>query len=159
MLCGVKVLALVLLVGVPLLELWVFVQAADAWGFWWALFAVVAISVGGLWLVKVAGLSAMRRGAEAVDQGRPPTRALLDGGLLLVAGTLLLFPGFVTGCLGLLLLLPPVRALVRPALVAWWARGRRSGRIQVIDATYTGPSPDAPIDVRGELLPPDDPRA
>jgi UPF0716 family protein affecting phage T7 exclusion len=58
----VKVLTLVLLVAVPILELWVFVQAADAWGFWWALFAVVAVAVGGLWLCKVAGLSAMESG-------------------------------------------------------------------------------------------------
>jgi UPF0716 protein FxsA len=139
---------------VPILELWVFVQAADAWGFWSALFAVVAISVGGLWLVKVAGLSAMKRGMDAVNDGRAPTKELLDGALLLVAGTLLLVPGFVTGVLGLALLLPPVRAVVRPLLLRWWGRGRRTGRIQVIDATYRGAEPDRGQPLRGELLPP-----
>ena len=152
----VKVLALVLLLAVPIVELWVFVQAADAWGFWWALFAVVAISVVGLWLVKRAGFSAMRRGLDAVQEGRPPTKELLDGALLLFAGTLLLLPGFVTGVLGLLLLLPPARAAVRPLMLHWWTRGRRTGRIQVINASYRGPEPDPDAPPRGELLPPDD---
>jgi UPF0716 protein FxsA len=156
MLGAVKLLGLILLIAIPVVELWVFVQAADAWGFWWALFAVIAISVVGLWLVKVAGFSAMRRGTEAVQAGRPPTKELLDGAILLLAGTLLLFPGFVTGILGLLLLLPPVRALVRPLLLGWWARGRRAGRVQVINATYRGPEPDPAAPAQGELLPPDD---
>jgi UPF0716 protein FxsA len=155
----VGLVLLVLLLAVPVLELWVFVQAADSWGFWWALFAVVAISVGGLWLVKIAGLSAMKRGTDAVQAGRPPTRELIDGALLLVAGGLLLFPGFVTGAVGLLLLLPPVRALVRPLLLGWWGRGRRSGRIQVIDATYRGPEADPQAPLRGELIPPPDERS
>jgi UPF0716 protein FxsA len=155
---AVGLVFLVLLVAVPILELWVFVQAADAWGFGWALLAVVATSVGGLWLVKVAGLSAMKRGTDAVQAGRAPTRELMDGALLLVAGGLLLFPGFVTGAVGLLLLLPPVRALVRPLLLGWWGRGRRSGRIQVIDATSRGPETDPQAPVRGELIPPPDDR-
>ena len=142
-------MALLLLIGVPILELWVFVQVANAVGFWWALFGLAALSIGGLWLTKVAGLGVLARFRERVAKGESVDRELADGLLLLLAGLMLLFPGFVTGALGLLLLLPPVRALVRPLVSK---RGRRS-HVQVITATYRPGQP--PIDVDGtEATPP-----
>jgi UPF0716 protein FxsA len=148
-------LALLLLIAVPILELWVFVQVANAIGFWWALLALATLSIGGAWLTKLAGVGVLGRLRQRVAAGESPDRELADGVLLLVAGLLLLVPGFVTGVIGLLLLLPPVRALVRPLV----GRRRGSTRVRVITATYrTG---DGPIDVqsteqtppRGELGP------
>jgi UPF0716 protein FxsA len=125
-------------------ELWVFVKVAEAIGFWWALFAAIGISVLGLWLVKWQGLGVFRRLRLQVEQGNRPTKELADGAMILVAGLLLLFPGFITGVMGLLLLLPPVRAVMRPGLVR-----RFSGRGRVITATYVTMPPDAGGPARG----------
>jgi UPF0716 protein FxsA len=127
----VATLTVVLLLAVPVLELWVFVQVAGAVGFWSALLALVGLCVGGAWLVKREGLAVWARLRDRVARGETPDRELADAALLLVAGLLLLFPGFVTGLLGLLLLLPPVRALVRPVLLRRVAAGGT-----VITATY-----------------------
>lgn len=107
---------LVLFLLLPVLELYVFVQVAGSVGFGTALLgAVVATSVG-IWLVKQQGLGVLRRANDKVARGEPPADEVVNGTLLLLAGVLLLVPGFVTGAAGLLLLLPPVRAILRSSM-------------------------------------------
>lgn len=107
---GVLLLAFLL---VPLLELYVFVQVADAIGFLPTVAWIVLISVVGAWVVKREGMSALRRANEQVARGQVPTDELVNGMLILFGGALLLTPGFFTDVLGLLLVLPPTRALLR----------------------------------------------
>lgn len=107
---GVLLLAFLV---VPLLEVYVFVQVADAIGFLPTVAWIVAISVIGAWVVKREGMSTLRRANEQVARGQVPTDALVDGVLLLFGGALLLTPGFTTDVLGLVLVLPPTRALLR----------------------------------------------
>lgn len=127
---------LVLLLLLPILELFVFVQVADSFGFLNSLFGAVAATFVGIWLVKQQGLGVLRRANEKVARGDAPTDELVNGTLLLVAGILLLAPGFVTGAGGLLLLLPPVRALLRGSLRRRFA----SGPIVIARSTRLGGS-------------------
>jgi UPF0716 protein FxsA len=127
-------LLVALLIAVPIIELYVFVQVAGWIGFWSALGLLILVSLGGLWLVKLAGLSALRRAQVQVANRQVPAASVADGLALLLAGLLLLFPGFVTAVAGLLLLLPPVRAGVRSLLTRRW-----SGRVRVLSATHHGP--------------------
>jgi UPF0716 protein FxsA len=73
---------------------------------------LAAIPLGGL-VLRAEGRAVMRRLAEALAAGRAPAREVLDGALVLSAGTLLIVPGFITDALGLLLLAPPTRAIAR----------------------------------------------
>jgi UPF0716 protein FxsA len=107
---GVLLLAFLV---VPIIELYVFVQVADAIGFLPTLLWIVAVSIIGAWLVKREGLSALRRANEKVAAGQVPTDELVGGILILVGGALLLTPGFFTDVLGLAMVLPPTRALLR----------------------------------------------
>lgn len=138
-----------LLVALAMLvvELYVFVQVSVAVGFLPALALAVVVSLLGLWLVKVQGLGVLRR--LSAERDTPPTRELADGAMVLGAAFLLLFPGFVTGFAGLLLLLPPVRALLRPLVVRRWNGAVQVVRIghrhEVVDTTATDAT------TRGEL--------
>lgn len=114
---------LVLFLLLPLLELFVFVQVAGSFGFATALLGAVAATTVGIWLVKRQGLGVLRRANEKVARGEAPTDEVVNGTLLLLAGLLLLAPGFVTDAAGLLLLLPPVRALLRGTLRRRFAAG------------------------------------
>lgn len=114
---------LVLFLLMPVLELFVFVQVAGAYGFGTTLLGAVLATFVGIWLVKKQGLGVLRRANDKVARGEAPTDEVINGTLLLVAGILLLVPGFITGAAGLLLLLPPVRALMRPALRRRFAAG------------------------------------
>jgi UPF0716 protein FxsA len=110
------VLVLIFLV-MPFVELAVIVVTAQQVGIPETLVLLVVISLVGGWLMKREGLSVWRRAREQLDHGELPTREVLDGLLLLVAGALLLSPGFVGDALAILLLLPPSRAVVRGVLL------------------------------------------
>lgn len=116
-------LLLVLLIVAPLVELYVIIQVAQVIGGWETLALLIVVSAVGAWLLKQQGLSVIRRVAAAVDEGRVPDKELVDGLLILVAGALMLAPGFVGDVIAYLLLLPPTRALFRAPLVKRFARG------------------------------------
>ncbi|HMQ26089.1 MAG TPA: FxsA family protein [Acidimicrobiales bacterium] len=103
----------VLFLVVPLLELWVIVGAAHTIGVPETIVVLVLISVLGAYLVKWAGLSVLLRMQKTVRQGQVPTREVVDGFLVLLAGALLLVPGFLSDVLALGLLFPPTRAVAR----------------------------------------------
>ncbi len=104
---------LVLFVVAPLVELYVIIQVAQVIGGWETIALLVIESAIGAWLLKAQGLSVLRRISQALDAGRIPDRELVDGLLLLVAGALMLAPGFVGDLLAYLLVIPPTRALFR----------------------------------------------
>jgi len=108
----VALLALLFLV-VPIVELAVIIQVGQAAGVWNTIGLLVLMSLVGGWLMKREGLGVLRRVQRSVEQGRVPGTELVDGLLILVGGALMLTPGFLTDVLGLSLLLPPVRAVVR----------------------------------------------
>lgn len=147
---------LVLFLLLPIVELFVFVQVAGSFGFAEALLGAVAATFVGIWLVKQQGLGVLRRANDKVARGEAPTDEVVNGTLLLLAGILLLAPGFVTGAAGLLLLLPPVRALLRGSLRRRFAAGPiviRSARIGGSFGPGTGfPGAGSPGRGRGEVL-------
>jgi UPF0716 protein FxsA len=102
-----------LFILVPIAELYVIIQLGHVFGVLNTLGLLVLVSFAGAWLMKREGLSALRRAQHQLDAGVVPGRELVDGALILLAGALLLAPGFITDAVGLLLLLPPVRAGVR----------------------------------------------
>lgn len=100
----------------PLIELAVFVQVADWIGVLNALGLLILISIVGVFIVRHQGLGVYRRVREEIRAGIVPTVQLVDGLLILIAGLLLILPGFVTSVVGLLLLLPPVRNIAHRLL-------------------------------------------
>jgi UPF0716 protein FxsA len=121
-------LALVFLV-VPFVELYVLIQLGHVIGALPTIALLVAVSVVGAWLVKHEGISTLRRAQEQLRNGTVPATELVDGLLILLAGALLVSPGFVTDVFGVLLLLRPVRAALRSTVRKRLAR--RAGVIEV----------------------------
>jgi UPF0716 protein FxsA len=134
----VAALLFLLFVVVPLVEIYVLIQVAGAIGVLPALAALLAVSFLGIWLVRAEGLGVLRRMQSTVNRGEVPTAEVVDGGLLVVAGALCIVPGFVTAAAGLLLLLPPLRAVVRNRLLLRWGRhgGVGTGRQRVVGGTF-----------------------
>ena len=105
-------LALLFLV-VPFIELFVLIQVGQAIGALPTIALLVVVSVVGAWLVKREGISVVRRAQEQVRRGQVPGAELVDGVLILIAGALMLSPGFFTDIFGIALMIPPVRAALR----------------------------------------------
>ncbi len=104
---------IVLLVVIPLVELYVILQVAHQIGGLDTIGLLIASSIVGGVLLRVQGLGVIRRFRSALAHGELPAAPLVDGLLIGVGGLLMLVPGFVSDTLGLLLLLPPVRAVAR----------------------------------------------
>lgn len=113
---------ILLLVVVPIVELTVMVAVAGQIGVLPTIALIVLFSVAGGWLLKREGLGIVRRVQDQLARGEVPAAAVVDGLVVLVGGLLMLLPGFVTDAIGLLLLLPPVRAGVRVVLLRRFQR-------------------------------------
>ena len=129
----------------PLLEIYVIVQVGQVIGAWWTILLLVADSIFGAWLLRHEGGRAWRALRDALQAGRLPSTEIADGALILIGGTLMLAPGFVTDAFGVLLILPFTRPVFRRLLATAVAR-----RL-VLDVTRPGPGPQGPV-VRGEVV-------
>jgi UPF0716 protein FxsA len=111
-----------LFIVVPIAELYVIIKVGEAIGILPTLAILLADAVLGSMLLRHQGRSAWRRFNAAIAEGRFPGREAADGVMIAVGGTLLLTPGFISDVAGLLLLLPPTRALIRAGLFRYLRR-------------------------------------
>jgi UPF0716 protein FxsA len=143
-----------LFIVVPLVEIYVIIQVGQTIGPWWTILLLVLDSILGSWLIKREGSRAFRALREAVGTARMPARELADGALILVGGTLMLTPGFVTDAFGILMILPVTRPLFRRALtrvVASRLVVAPLGPTTPGAARRPGADPGGPV-VRGEVV-------
>jgi UPF0716 protein FxsA len=109
-------LLVILFIVVPIAELYVIIQVGEAIGVLPTLALLFLDAILGSLLLRHQGRSAWRRFNEALAQRRFPGKEVADGLLIVVGGTLLLAPGFITDVFGVLLLIPPTRAIARALL-------------------------------------------
>lgn len=101
---------------VPIVELALIIQVGSSVGVLPTLGLLIFVSIVGAWLVKFQGMGVLMRMRQQLAMGQMPTEELVNGVLILVAGALMLTPGFFTDAFGLSLLIPPIRAAVRKML-------------------------------------------
>lgn len=102
-------LILLLFIGIPIAEIALFIEIGEQIGLGWTLVSILATAVAGTWLVRQQGMQAMARAREALARNQMPVDEVIAGVCILVAGALLLTPGFLTDALGFVLLIPPLR--------------------------------------------------
>ena len=107
---------------VPLVEVVILVEIAQATEWWVPIVLVIGTGILGAALARWQGWQALERIRDDARAGRMPAGAIIDGVLILVAGILLVTPGILTDMVGFALLVPPLRALVKRGVVAWIRR-------------------------------------
>jgi UPF0716 protein FxsA len=132
-------LLVLLFLVVPIVELYVIIQVGREIGALNTIGLLLLISVVGAWLAKREGMGVWRRLNQQVNAGKVPGAELIDAFLILLAGALLLTPGFISDVLAIFLLIPPTRALVRRVL-----RRRFMGKVEVFRGSA---SPSRPPDI------------
>jgi len=108
-----RFLLVAVFIVVPIAELAVIIEVGQAIGVWWTIAILVADSLLGSLLMRSQGRASWSRFTVALQSGRPPAREVADGVLVIFGGALLLTPGFLSDIFGLLLLVPPTRAVIR----------------------------------------------
>jgi UPF0716 protein FxsA len=142
-------LLILLFIVVPVAELYVIIKVGELIGVWPTLALLLADALLGSWLLKHQGRGAWRRFNEALAARRFPGREVADGALIIVGGTLLLTPGFLTDIVGVFLLLPPTRAITRRLLKRFTI-----GRFMVVGIPGGGQGPFRPPPGDGGTRPP-----
>lgn len=134
----------VLFIVVPLAELYLILKVGDAIGAVPTILLLAADSLLGSVLLRTQGRSVWRRFNTVLAEGKMPHREVIDGVLMVFGGAFLITPGFLTDVVGLLLLVPPTRALIRRAVVA-----RLGRRVAVGVVGNERPRPPRDFDVDG----------
>ncbi len=124
------IIFLLILVGAPLLELYVLIEVGSEIGALPTILISVFTAVLGASLVRIQGISVLLRVQKTLARGEVPALEMLEGAFLMMAGIMLLFPGFITDAIGFLLLVPPLRRKFILAVI------KRSGTM--------GPGPGGP---------------
>ncbi|MEM7523603.1 MAG: FxsA family protein [Pseudomonadota bacterium] len=149
------------LVAVPIVEIALFIELGGLLGLWPTIGLVIITAVLGAALLRAQGISAMARLQRAMAEGGDPRGPIADGAMILIAGLLMLTPGFFTDTVGFLLLLPPVRAAISayvgPRLAARATMAHASASMGSRSGQGGGPDRgrgggDGPIDVDYEDL-------
>src|SRR3954453_2485910 len=104
---------ILLFIVVPIAELYVILKVCYLIGILPTIALLIADSLLGAWLLRSQGRNVWRRFQETMQAGRVPHREVIDGALVIFGGAFLITPGFLTDVVGVLLLLPPTRALIR----------------------------------------------
>jgi len=144
-------LLILLFIVVPVAELYVIIKVGELIGVWPTLILLLADALLGSWLLKHEGRGAWRRFNQALAERRFPGREVADGALIIVGGTLLLTPGFLTDIVGVFLLLPPTRAIARRLL-----KRLAIGRFMVVEMPGGARGPSGPPPAHGGRQPPRD---
>ena len=120
------------------IEIYLITQVAGQIDWPLTLVLVIGVSLLGAWLVKREGISVINRVRDGFRSGRLPTNELADGAMIFFASALMLTPGFLTDFVGLALLIPPIRALLRPSVVSFFKK-RIELKASSFGATISGP--------------------
>lgn len=148
----------------PIVELWLLLQIGSWLGGWRAFALVILTGFVGAFLAKREGFRVLRELSEEVQRGIPPADRLIEAALVVVGGLLLVTPGVITDVTGFVLIFPPTRALIVPALKRWMLANVRFaavgpggvsaawGNSPFEGGSFTAGPPRTPRDAR----PPDD---
>jgi UPF0716 protein FxsA len=149
---GLVVLAFIAL---PIAEIYVIIKVGQTIGPWWTILLLIADSFFGSWLLRREGRRAWRTLQVALSEGRMPTRELADGILIVLGGTLMISPGFVSDVFGLFAILPFTRPIARRALTRFLSRRLVVSTLRAPGAPGNAQRPGPPGDVvQGDVVDP-----
>lgn len=120
------IIILIAFIAVPIVEIAVFIEIGGQLGVFNTIGMVIVTAVIGTWMLRSQGLRTFHKAQESMARNVFPVSEVFDGLCLLIAGALLLTPGFVTDAIGFLLFVPPVRLFLRHWILIWLSRTGRA---------------------------------
>jgi UPF0716 protein FxsA len=121
-----------IVLALSLSEMIVLLLAGNIIGVWPTLLLVICTGIAGVYTAKKQGLETLRKAQQQIQYGQMPGSEIIDGICIMVGGLCLLLPGFVSDIIGLILVLPPTRSIVKPLLIRWMMNRINKGKITII---------------------------
>lgn len=123
---------LMLLIAIPVVEIAVVLLSGKLIGAFPTLLLIIATGMLGIYLAKTKGLNAFRELKMAIERGKAPGDAIIDGVLTFFGSIILILPGFISDIIGILLVIPATRNLFKPAIYYWLRKKLKKGQIILV---------------------------
>ena len=118
---------------IPMIELALLIKAGSYFGLFNTITIVILTAVIGAYMVKMEGIGIMYRIQKNMQEGIFPEDELINGMMILVAGALLLTPGFFTDIIGFLMVIPVTRNFIRVYAMKYIKSKMPPGDIEITD--------------------------
>lgn len=120
------------IIALPAIEISVLLLSGHLIGIWFTLLLILVTGVLGLFLAKRQGLETWRKAQEQIQYGYMPGNEIIDGICILIGGVFLVLPGLISDVMGILLLLPLTRNLLKPLVIRFIMNRINRGKVTVI---------------------------
>ncbi|MDP1417247.1 FxsA family protein [Peribacillus simplex] len=123
---------LMFIIAMPVVEIIVLLLSGNLIGFWPTLFLIVATGLIGAYLAKRQGMETWKKAQEQIRYGMMPGNEIIDGICIFIGAALLLSPGLISDIMGLILVFPPTRNLLKPIVIRFIMNRMNKGKVTVI---------------------------
>ncbi|MDM5211352.1 FxsA family protein [Peribacillus sp. NJ4] len=123
---------LLFIIAMPVVEIIVLLLSGNMIGFWPTLFLIVATGLIGAYLAKRQGMETWKKAQEQIRYGMMPGNEIIDGICIFIGAALLLSPGLISDIMGLILVLPPTRNLLKPIVIRFIMNRMNKGKVTII---------------------------
>lgn len=123
---------LMFIIAMPVVEIIVLLLSGNLIGFWPTLFLIVATGSIGAYLAKRQGMETWKKAQEQIRYGMMPGNEIIDGICIFIGAALLLSPGLISDIMGLILVFPPTRNLLKPIVIRFIMNRMNKGKVTII---------------------------
>ncbi|TWE03969.1 UPF0716 protein FxsA [Peribacillus frigoritolerans] len=123
---------LMFIIAIPVVEIIVLLLSGNLIGFWPTLFLIVATGLIGAYLAKRQGMETWKKAQEQIRYGMMPGNEIIDGICIFIGAALLLSPGLISDTMGLILVFPPTRNLLKPIVIRFIMNRMNKGKVTII---------------------------
>ncbi|MCT4478726.1 membrane protein FxsA [Peribacillus frigoritolerans] len=123
---------LMFIIAMPVVEIIVLLLSGNLIGFWPTLFLIVATGLIGAYLAKRQGMETWKKAQEQIRYGMMPGNEIIDGICIFIGAALLLSPGLISDIMGLILVFPPTRNLLKPIIIRFIMNRMNKGKVTII---------------------------
>ncbi|MDQ7864954.1 FxsA family protein [Peribacillus frigoritolerans] len=120
------------IIAMPVVEIIVLLLSGNLIGFWPTLFLIVATGLIGAYLAKRQGMETWKKAQEQIRYGMMPGNEIIDGICIFIGAALLLSPGLISDIMGLILVFPPTRNLLKPIVIRFIMNRMNKGKVTII---------------------------
>ncbi|MBK5442916.1 MULTISPECIES: FxsA family protein [unclassified Peribacillus] len=123
---------LLFIIAMPVIEIIVLLLSGNVIGFWPTLFLIVSTGLIGAYLAKRQGMETWKKAQEQIRYGMMPGNEIIDGICIFLGAALLLSPGLISDIIGLILVFPPTRNLLKPIVIRFIMNRMNKGKVTII---------------------------
>ncbi|MGE7647458.1 FxsA family protein [Peribacillus frigoritolerans] len=123
---------LMFIIAMPVVEIIVLLLSGNLIGFWPTLFLIIATGLIGAYLAKRQGMETWKKAQEQIRYGMMPGNEIIDGICIFIGAALLLSPGLISDIMGLILVFPPTRNLLKPIVIRFIMNRMNKGKVTII---------------------------